>query len=346
MRLPICLLVLLIGCDGAPPFDELPLRDGLRASPDTVAALAPEARARFAARLIASRADPGVDDVSGAPPGPGARVQALDRARESRGADALVIGTIDGVGRAHVLPAAVTGEATLRLDDLPGTTPLERRALAGEAGASLRALAATSGARRLHRVVGWPVGAVAIGDTIYVNGSWLVALASEDDAGGDAGGPAASSSAAPLTGPPTAPGSPPSAATPISRIIRSQSAPAPDAGAPGPEPDLPTEDPDPTSSDACPAFLDACGSGADACGSSDGSDDACASGDDSSGDSCDSGDDSDGCSGSGGSDDACAAPPDDGGGSCQVSRRGRPSGVATFACLLAPLGFLVARGRR
>src|SRR5437764_541628 len=49
---------------------------------------------------------------------------------------------------------------------------------AGCAGAgSLRGLVVAAHAQRLERVVGWPVAAVAVGDTVYVNGAWLVALA-------------------------------------------------------------------------------------------------------------------------------------------------------------------------
>lgn len=57
------LLVLLAGCDeAAPPFDELPLRDALRADPVVVCDLSEMARGRLAARFELARADDkGVD---------------------------------------------------------------------------------------------------------------------------------------------------------------------------------------------------------------------------------------------------------------------------------------------
>src|SRR5262249_15397803 len=114
-------------------------------------------------------------------------VQALDLARVRRGADALVIGTIAGGEERAMGVGVATAELPPFENEGASTAALETRALAGAAGSALRALVGASGAQRLARVVGWPVGAVAIGDTIYVNAAWLVALAPEADGGADAG---------------------------------------------------------------------------------------------------------------------------------------------------------------
>ncbi len=105
----------------------------------------------------------------------------MDRARQARSADALVIGVVGG-GAAQAMPAGTQTAAASPLPPLEGaaatsTADLEARALNGAAGASLRELVAAAHAQRLERVVGWPVAAVAVGDTVYVNGAWLVALA-------------------------------------------------------------------------------------------------------------------------------------------------------------------------
>jgi hypothetical protein len=353
-----CVLLLLVGCDGTPPLDELPLRDSLRASPDVVAALPDDARARLAARLNAARTDPGADDQLASDQGSAAAlVSDLDQTRERRAADALVVGTIDGTGRARALGELSSDDSPIVLDDggRSATAGLEGRALAGTAGAALRALARASGARRLRRVIGWPIGAVAVGDTIYVNASWLVALAPETDGGTDAGAEAMAAASPTTTAPgrliPVAsPGDPPV----VTRTSRPLYVSDPDGGT---EPDDQVPVSDQVSNDACAAFLDSCGSG-DSCSGGDDSGDSCSGGDDSgdscgstddSGDSCDSsGDSGDSCGGSGSDGaDACSSAPVDDSANCQVSRRrGRPEGYGTFACLLAPLAFLLVRGRR
>ena len=186
--------LVLVGCgDGTPPLDELPLRDTLRADPAVVAALDDSARQRLAARFEAAVTEDATSDAVVADrPTPASEVTSLDEARLRRAADALVVGTIgDGVAR----PVAVGAGAQTPLPQLEGevattTAALEARALDGAAGARLRALLAVSGAQRLERVVGWPAGAVAIGETIYVDASWLVALAPVEGGvdGPDAGG--------------------------------------------------------------------------------------------------------------------------------------------------------------
>jgi hypothetical protein len=183
--------ILAAGCagGGGPPFDELPLRDALRAEPDVVAALPDEARARLASRLQAEGArDTASDPVEAGALAPSALVAEVDLARQRRSADALVIGLVGG-GAAQALPAGSQAAVAATLPPMEGlvatsTAGLEARALAGVAGASLRELMAASGATRLERVVGWPVAAAAIGETVYVNGAWLVAVSPTSADGG------------------------------------------------------------------------------------------------------------------------------------------------------------------
>src|SRR4051812_37555072 len=87
----------LIGCgDATPPFDELPLRDALRADPATVAALDESARQRLAARFAAAVTDDATSDAVSEDPKAASEVRSLDEARVRRAADALVVGVIAG----------------------------------------------------------------------------------------------------------------------------------------------------------------------------------------------------------------------------------------------------------
>ncbi|HSS38979.1 MAG TPA: hypothetical protein VLT58_09430, partial [Polyangia bacterium] len=190
----LLLLVTWGGCAGAaPPFEELPLRDTLRAEPDVVATLPDDARARLGARFQAAGAgDTAADPIAIGTPSASALAAEVDRARQARSADALVVGVVGG-GAAQALPAGTQSAATSPLPPLEGaaatsTADVEARALNGAAGASLRELIAAAHAQRLERVVGWPVAAVAVGDTVYVNGAWLVALAPSTFVARDAGG--------------------------------------------------------------------------------------------------------------------------------------------------------------
>ena len=94
----VWLLVLLGGCDeGAPPFEELPLRDALRADPAAVAAMSGAARARLAARFEAAHSedrtlDKLADDSSAAPQ---TLVTQLDRARQRRQGEPMLLGVIN-----------------------------------------------------------------------------------------------------------------------------------------------------------------------------------------------------------------------------------------------------------
>jgi hypothetical protein len=337
-----------VGCgDGAPPFDELPLRDALRAEPDAIAALPAPERGRLAARFESARAsDESADEVRWAPADPRALVMALDEARAARLADALVVGAVGGgVARPTTAPPG-DGRRALPPLESPAegaTATLELGALDGAARAPLVALLEASGARRLARVTGWPAGAIAIDDVVYVNAAWLVALA---PAGGDApdgGAASAPSSASPR---PSAPS-----------MALDRQGDAPDAGPAPAEIEVRSSALSGGSGydgGVQPSPVDTtCASSADSCSSdsSDGSDDSC----DSTDDGCSSTDDGsntstdDGCSSSADDGaDACASGGDPSSG-CQVAGRrggrGRPRGGTTLSWMVAPLAFLLFRRR-
>ena len=333
--------LVLMGCgDGTPPLDELPLRDTLRADPAVVAAMGDSARQRLAARFEAAATGDATSDVIADRPTPAAEVTELDEARVRRAADALVVGTMGG---GVVRPVALGVAAPTPLPPLEGavattTAALEARALDGAAGERLRALLAVSGAQRLERVVGWPAGAVAIGATIYVDASWLVALAPVE---GGVDGPDAADGGTP--GSPASVGAggdstPSGVAAPSSPIALAVSAASFDGGTYTPPPSPPPPPPPPDG----PSFWDACSAGSDCAASSDScdttssSDSSCSGTDDGSDSSCSGTDD--------GSADACTAPPDDGG-SCRVAPgRERPRD-ATIVWVLSPLVFLLGRRR-
>lgn len=341
--------VLLVGCgEGAPPLDELPLRDALRADPQVVAAMPEAARRQLGERLeAASAADQTSDAVDDASV-PAALVTALDEARARRQADAFVIGTV-AAGMARPIPATGATEPT-PLPDLKGevattTARIEARALAGAAGAALRALRASSGAQRLERVIGWPAGAVAIGDTVYVDAAWLVALAPDRslDAGaadGETTTPGSSPPAGDTTPMPavdagTSVGVDAGAASSVESVTSLLIYNVPDAGS------APRQPPPPPPSSS--SFWDECSAGfsADDCGDS--SDDDANSCDgstttDDSGDSCSGGTTDDGAS------DCSSTVPDDGS-DCRVAPGRGKARASTLVWVLAPLGYLVGRRR-
>jgi hypothetical protein len=319
------LLSLAVGCGDGPPLDELPLRDSLRAEPAVVAALPASVRAQLAARLEAARAADGGSDPVAAATDPGSLVGALDEARARRSADALIVGAIaHGVGRPVVTVPAPTDQSPLPPLEGPvaaDTAALEASALAGAANGPLRSLLASSGASRLERVVGWPVGAIGIGDTIYVDASWLVALAPADAGadGGVDGGPGGVVVSAASTTSATAAVTPAAVSYPVDDgNVFVGSSNSYDAGTSTPPA------PPPAGCDA----IDSCDPGTE--------DDSCDNPDDGSDSSCSGSTDD-------GSADACT-PPDDGS-SCRVAPgrdRSRPS---TLVWVLMPLGFLVGRRR-
>lgn len=375
------------GCgDEPPPFDELPLRDALRAQPDIIAALSDASRQRLAARLEAERVrDTSLEQVLlDEAATPGTRLVAVDVAREKARREPLMVGAIsDGIVRplSETVVAAAATPVALPLLEVPADaaiTPAESRALAGAAAPLLRALLTSSGAVRLRRVAGWPTGAVAIGDTVYVNGAWLVALAPSAAMAPDAGrdqdtpqGATASASVASVPAVPSNPSSVPDGGTDLTattdEILRRSSAVSttvmPDGGV-----TVPPTDPDPPppvdTTDSCASFLDACGEVSYACSQSDNSGDSCGgssgAGDDSCGGFPDDGSD-DACTSppDDGSDDACAAPPDDGSdtacssppddgsaSSCQITRGPARRGPGTIVGLFMPLAFLLLRRRQ
>lgn len=380
------MLLALAGCDdGAPPLDQLPLRDALRADPAVIAGLTDDARQRLATRLEAARTGDDASDPVAGDPGetqPAVLMTEVDAARAQRGGDALVVGTIAS-GMARALPDVSTG-ASAPLPPLeieataPALTAMESRALLGNAAAVLRGLLAASGAHHLRRVVGWPAGAVAVGDTVYVGGAWLAALAPATgaDGGVDAGPPSPSatataaegiaSTAAALGATPApasnAPSSPDAGAIPATPATDNVGSPYPgyDAGVIVVYPPSTPQPPPPTSGDdscgaaadscvACGAASDnsdSCDNNGDSCGGStdDGTDDSCNSTtDDGSGDSCNNTGD--------GSDDSCNNTGSDGGDgtNCQVSRGSRRHGGTSprmMLSLFAPLAFLLSRRRQ
>ncbi|HXI60760.1 MAG TPA: hypothetical protein VNO55_32085, partial [Polyangia bacterium] len=230
-----------------------------------------------------------------------------------------------------------------------------------------RSLAGASGARHLRRVSGWPIGAIAVRDTIYVNAAWLVALAPPSgggpDAGADATVPAPTGTLAATT---TATGAVPDTPPPAGRTgatdeVRTSALTYADGGTEV----MPAQDPAPSPDDqACSNFAVGC---ADTCATSDTTDegDTCSDTSDDGNDSCDSSSDDSGqdacASGADDGTDACASSSDDSGqacasagddasAGCQVGagsrrpRRGR--GVGSHGCLLLPLGYLLLIRRR
>jgi hypothetical protein len=356
------LLLLAAACgEIAPPLEQLPLRDTLRADPEVVAALDDGARQRLADRLLLTAgsltgSDP-VDDPGAPPPQLVAR---LDRARERGGQDALVTGVLDGSGAVRALPetaAAAKGPLPPLEAGAGGpasTLEQEARALGGRAERPLRALLAAFGAHHLKRVVGWPVGAIAIGDDVYVSAAWLVALAPSAPADAGAG---ATTDAGPATTPLAGEATAATTATAAGEV-RAQAAaqndglPAAPTGHDGGvtivsalsaydggvyiPPPAPVPPPPPVSSgDDCAAACAASSSSNDDCSNSSGGDD-CSSTDDGSGSDCSSTTD-DGSS--------CETSNDEGEG-CQVARGRRHDGKGTWLTLAMPLAFLLPRRRR
>lgn len=222
-------VALLAGCSAqsAPPFDELPLRDALRAEPATLRTLSPAARAALAQRLLAEPMPEGATHTCGEL----AAVETareLDERRRGEGRDAPVLAWADDQGACAEQPeagATDAGDASQSHENEPSqgdagaghdagdpsdapqpapsaapsargapntsapswwlfgprptsTADEESLALAGRAGAVLEEIARRAGTSRVERVTGWPVGVLARGATLYVNGAWLAALGS------------------------------------------------------------------------------------------------------------------------------------------------------------------------
>jgi hypothetical protein len=184
----------LVGCgQDVPPYDDLPLRDALRASPEVVASLSFDTRLPLAQRLdAAALAEEGattldlpetvtIDSL--------ARV--ADDVREDDGHDALIVGEVvaqssDFVLHSQNIDAETLGQLTVGpifLRGHPGalTAPLEETALRGRAGKWLRELSGRTNAKTMVRTTGVPFGAWAFDDKLYVNASWLVAMAALEE---------------------------------------------------------------------------------------------------------------------------------------------------------------------
>ena len=193
----------LFGCTAqtTPPYEELPLRDALQADPEVVSAVPEGSRKALAERMVREHeALHGAQRIAlGEPPTPRqpaltpiSLVTRLDAERSERGADAwmLVLVQVEkttATARPFVPRDARYQRSAAPLPPFEGEAPpaetsdLERRALAGRAGAILRDFREESGAARLVRVSAWPAGVVALGDALYVNGAWLVAMSALDD---------------------------------------------------------------------------------------------------------------------------------------------------------------------
>lgn len=369
----------LVGCaEGAPPFDELPLRDVLAANPEAIAELPPPARAKLAQRFERARAsDESLDQTNMDSLPARTREDRIERARRSRNVEALIVGMIDDRAAWPIRDRVeVPGVALPALDGAAAgpSAELETQALAGKAGPVLRGLFAASGARRLQRVIGWPAAAVAIDETVYVNAAWLVSLSADDtdtvdggiamDSSADSSASNGTQAASGTAGGTISPRAPVATGTadPVTAKDFSGSSPyeySRDAGAWSPPPNpygssSSSPEPDPAAAaDACATCADACGSCADACASGDGTDsgtsgdgtvdstDGCSAANN---DPSDSGPDGCNTATSDGSD-ACAAPADagDGAAACRMGRPRSHGSSTREAWLLAPLLFLVTR---
>ena len=187
------LVAMSAACSGSdsPPIAELQLRDALSATPEAIAALPEPARRALADRLESARKVPAGDEPAKDHATADAEVRSVDEARAARGDDALIVAFDthaalhphgdDGAPSDAPLPPIEGGPAGETAAD-------EARALGGRAGTIVLELARASGAHHVVRVTQWPIAAVAVGDTIYVNASWLVALASIEDPSARDGG--------------------------------------------------------------------------------------------------------------------------------------------------------------
>lgn len=189
------------GCGTAdPPLDQLELRDALLSDPGVIAGLPQEAQQRLAGRFWAAVALPEStqtlkkSDMNT----PEQRLRRLDAQRQQRGQDAFLIGVWGSdaaVETVSPFDRPVRSSPSAPLPPLLGrasttTQAQEARALAGRAGAAIEDLRNVSGAVQLERVVGWPTAVVAIAGCVYVNATWLTAVAAQEP--GDSQNPAQS----------------------------------------------------------------------------------------------------------------------------------------------------------
>lgn len=188
------LATLLPGCgDEALPYDALPLRDTLLATPEVIAGLPLESRREIARRFDASRPADNEDTTIEAPREPAIEdfAWAADAVREAQGRDALIFGAITPKENAYVVHArnidndALThvprGPLYLQGHPHEMSADDEITALRGHAGQVLRDLSRRTHADKMVRTTNLPLGAWAKDGTLYVNASWLVAMAALED---------------------------------------------------------------------------------------------------------------------------------------------------------------------
>ena len=156
--------LLLAGCDQAPPFDQLPLRDALRADPEVIASLPDTARMQLAARLERARTqDMAIDALATSEKSTAAAlVVELDGVRQHRQGEALIVGLLTNQAAWPIREGAAPAYAPVlpALEGMPAaaTGVMERHALEAEAGAAVQALPEpiTCVALSAGRPVLWP----------------------------------------------------------------------------------------------------------------------------------------------------------------------------------------------
>ena len=186
--------LLLVGCgQDAPPYDDLPLRDALRATPEVVASLSLDTRRELALRLDAAGIEQEATSAFDRPETVtiDSLARIADEAREDQGNDALIVGELISQANDFVLHGENVEERALGqtnvgpiyLQGRPGaqTAALEDLALQGRAGKWLRELSGRTKTSKMVRKSGVPFGAWAFEDTLYVNPSWLVAMSALEE---------------------------------------------------------------------------------------------------------------------------------------------------------------------
>jgi len=182
----IALAGVIAGCgEEAPPYENLPLRDALRAAPEVVVTLSDDARRELAFRLQdAEEVEP--ETVVFAPKtlDLDVLVTSADAVREASSKDAVMFGEIvatEGHGLFEIQAKADSDIDDSKPLDLRGKAsdaagPFEEAALRGAAGKTLRSFVEQTHAKSVVRMTGLPVAAVAWKDQVYVNETWLVAM--------------------------------------------------------------------------------------------------------------------------------------------------------------------------
>jgi hypothetical protein len=180
--------------DSAPPLEELSMRDALGADPTVVHGLPPAAQEALADKFQSTLETQISNDEAEAAGAitPAQEVRAIDDARLSKELDALLAADVTvsngklvaharGISSAHVSPPpSLPPLPQIEGDEPTITKDEETRALSGNAGDVVRHILAQTHARRVMRVTGWPMAAVAIDDVVYVNASWLVAMSARE----------------------------------------------------------------------------------------------------------------------------------------------------------------------